>query len=228
MCASSSGAAALLVLALAAPAAFAQSTPSREQELIRRLRQQVQQLQQAQGEQQQAAQKSAADSAAAQKRAEAALADAGRARGAASSQARSLAELRTERDTLVAERDALQQQLDAAKAGIEQRTKTEADLRAEAAQRQTLLATRESTFADLWRRHQAQAQGLQACIASNAKLHALGLEFLDRYEKKGAAELWSQQEPFVQTGRVKLENLLQGYREQLDQSALKPASGRGS
>ena len=228
MCASSRTALAVLLLCLAGTSALAQTAPSREQELIRRLRQQVQQLQQAQAEQQQAAQKSAADIAAARKRAEAALADAGRARGAASSQARNLAELKSERETLVAERDLLKQQLDEAKGDIERRTKAEAELRAEAAQRQTLLATRETTFADLWRRHQAQAQGLQACIASNAKLHALGLEFLDRYEKKGAAELWSQQEPFVQTGRVKLENLLQGYREQLDQSALKPASGRGS
>lgn len=228
MCASRRTLAALLMLGLAGGAAYAQSAPGREQELIRRLRQQVQQLQQAQSEQQQAAQKAMAELAAAQKRAEAALADSGRARGAVATQAKNVAELRTERDALATERDVLKRQVDEARAEIERRTQAEAALRAEAAQRQALLATREATYASLWQRHQAQAQGLQACIDANAKLHALGLEFLDRYENKGASELWSQREPFLQFGRVKLENLLQGYREQLDQSALKPASGRGS
>lgn len=217
-----------LLLACAMPAALAQSAPSREQELIRRLRQQVQQLQQAQAEQQQAAAKAGADLAAASQRAEAARAEAGRARGNAAAQARALAALQAERDTLAGEREALKGQLERALAEAERRARAEATLRAEAAQRQTLLATRETTFADLWRRHEKQAQGLQACIASNAKLHALGLELLERYEKKGVGDVWAQQEPFVQSGRVRLENLLQGYREQLDQSALKPASGRGS
>lgn len=228
MCASERRAAFVLALACALPAAWAQQAPSREQELIRRLRQQVQQLQQAQAEQQQAAAKAGADLAAAAKRAQAAQAEAGRVRGSAAAQARALAELQAERDALAGERDTVRQQLQEARADIERRTQAEATLRADAAQRQTLLATRETTFADLWRRHQAQAHGLQACIASNTKLHALGLELLDRYEKKGVADVLAQHEPFVQASRVRLENLLQGYREQLDQSALKPAAGRGS
>lgn len=218
----------LLLLLVCGTAAFAQQAPSREQELIRRLRQQVQQLQQAQAEQQQAAQKASGDLAAQQQRAAAVQADLGRARSAGAAQARELGELKTEREALAAERDALKLKLDEAHAEIERRANEGRQLRADLAQRQTLLGTREATFAGLWRRHQAQAQGLQACIASNDKLHGLGLELLDRYASKGPLQRIEEQEPFLQFGRVRLENLLQGYRDKLDQSALKPAAGDGS
>jgi len=218
----------LLLLLAAVPAAFAQQAPSREQELIRRLRQQVQQLQQAQAEQQQAAIRAGAELATLQKRFDALQADAGRLRGAAASQTRSAAELTSERDALTAANGALQARLDEAKTELEQRAKAQEQLRAELAQGRALLDTRAATFGDLQARHQRQAQGLQACIDNNARLHALGLELLDRYERKGVGELLHTQEPLLQFGRVRLENLLQGYREQLDQSALKPAPSRGS
>lgn len=228
MCASERRGWLLAVLLACSTAAFAQQPPSREQELIRRLRQQVQQLQQAQAEQQQAAQKASTELAVQQQRAAAVRADLGRARGAAATQARDLAALKAEHEALGSERDALKLQLEEAQTELERRARDAQRLRADLAQRQTLLGTRETTFADLWRRHQAQAQGLQACIASNEKLHGLGLELLDRYANKGLPQLIDEKEPLLQFGRVRLENLLQGYRDKLDQSALKPADGRGS
>lgn len=64
---------------------------------------------------------------------------------------------------------------------------------------------------------------LQQCAAHNADLASTGLELLARYENKGMAEVLAAQEPFVQTGRVKLENLKAEYTRRVQASRLKPS-----
>lgn len=65
---------------------------------------------------------------------------------------------------------------------------------------------------------------LQQCAAHNADLAATGLELLSRYENKGMGEVLSAQEPFVQTGRVKLQNAKAEYTRRLQALQVKPVA----
>ena len=49
----------------------------------------------------------------------------------------------------------------------------------------------------------------------------LGLDILQRYENKGMTEVLSAKEPFVQTGRVQLENLKADYQRRIDAARFK-------
>ncbi len=51
--------------------------------------------------------------------------------------------------------------------------------------------------------------------ARNADLYKLGSEILDQYQHKGLGKVISGNEPFLQTSRVKLENLVQDYEDKL-------------
>ena len=214
----------VVTAALAANPAMAQQT-SREQEQIRRLRLQVQQLQQqAQGQTalQQSLQQAAAELATLKK----ALAEA----QAASSRSKAAV------DRQVGEAAATQQQLDQARQAAEAQTAAQQALRTELAaaaqaratlgreqaELQRQLLAREADWAALNARHTSQAQGLQACIDNNQALHALGQDLVQRYGSLTVAELLQRDEPFLQFRRVALENLLQGYRDKLDAQALLP------
>jgi hypothetical protein len=67
---------------------------------------------------------------------------------------------------------------------------------------------------------------LQRCVADqqtkNAALFKLGNEILTRYEKFGLGDAISAKEPFVGLTRVKLENLVQDYQDQLLDHRIKP------
>jgi chromosome segregation ATPase len=219
------------VLALCLAPALAQQA-SREQEQLRRVRQQLQELQQQQTAAQDAARRAEADKAAAQTAAKREVdgvqADLRRLRAGQSAQAKAVAEqqqaleaLRTERDALKTSADGLGTQLAASQADA-------ARLRSQIAELQASLGQRSSTLSALTDRHQVQAQGLQTCIANNQALHDTGLELLDRYAGKGVADVLAQREPFLQLKRVALENLLQGYQDKLDLLALKPAASAGA
>ena len=56
----------------------------------------------------------------------------------------------------------------------------------------------------------------------NAALFKTGNEILTRYEKFGLGEALSAKEPFVGLTRVKLENLVQDYQDQLLDHRIKP------
>jgi hypothetical protein len=66
--------------------------------------------------------------------------------------------------------------------------------------------------------HQAQ---LGSCRQHNAQLVEVGQGLLARYEGKGLGEWLGMQEPFVQSGRVALENARAQYQEQIDAARLK-------
>ncbi len=203
--------------------AFGQQANSREQEIIRRLRQQVQQLQQDQANQQQAAQRANSEKTAAQAKLDAAAAQLRRAQQAASTQAKSAGETQKELEALRQEHAALQAGTEAIKVELQDSKTGLAKLRGEHTQLQGQLTQREAAYADIEARHGLQAQGLQACSANNQALYSLGQELLQRYANKGLGETLAQAEPFLQFKRVALENLVQGYQDKLDQRALKPA-----
>jgi chromosome segregation ATPase len=217
-----------LAALLLAGSALAQPAPSREQEQIRRLRLQVQQLQQAQSSQAAASalalQQAQAGQAALQQQLAAAQPELRRLRARQADQALALAEgaqalqalqaQRQERAALDARLAGQASELTAAQQELAQQKKALQDALRLADQRALALA-------DLQARHGSQAQGLQACLASNQALHGLGLDLLQRYADKTVAEVLAENEPFVQTRRVALENLMQGYRDKLDAQALR-------
>ena len=69
----------------------------------------------------------------------------------------------------------------------------------------------------------AQAGAIAACNEANANLHALGLELLDRYDRKGVWSIVKRAEPLTGIANVEVENLLQSYRDKLDASRLAPS-----
>ena len=232
MCASSRlrVAAACLMAALALPAGAQSNT--REQEQVRRLRQQVQQLQQQQAAQQQqqlAVQQQAAQIAAAQATQAKTALDAAQAaqvelRRANASQARGAAEARNEIEQVRTSGAALQARLDQTQAELQEGKRSLVQSRSEGADTARRLAARETQLGELAERHVRQAQGLQQCIVNNQALRDLGGDLMQRYADKGVADVLAQNEPFLQTRRVALENLLQGYQDKLDQLALKAAA----
>ncbi len=210
----------LLAAAVLAWPAAAQNSSSREVEQVRRLRLQLQQLQQEVAAQQQAAQRATAERGDVQRRLDAAQEQLKEQRGRLalqvrqSDQTRQALEAATQRQVVEGQRAAEKQ------AALEAERRAAATLRAELAQTQRQRGTLQDNYGELDVRHRAQAEGLQTCIARNASLQALGLELLQRYEHKGWAEVLAADEPFLQWGRVSLENLVQGYRDKLDAQAL--------
>ena len=61
-----------------------------------------------------------------------------------------------------------------------------------------------------------KGQQVMACEEKNAKLHDFGLQLVKIYDKPSTYEAVMRTEPFVQTKRVELENILQDYRDKLD------------
>jgi len=62
----------------------------------------------------------------------------------------------------------------------------------------------------------------EQCRADNAKLYATGAELLKLYQDKGLAAVLGSKEPFLQVGRVQLENVGAQYAEALKASKAKP------
>ncbi len=56
----------------------------------------------------------------------------------------------------------------------------------------------------------------------NASMYKLGVEILDRYEGFGLGDALTSREPFVGLTRVKFENLMQDYSDQLADERIKP------
>ena len=223
-----------LLLAMGGGAVMAQSG-SREQEMVRRLRQQVQQLQaqQASAQAAQAAQQAellqARDTAAGQTSALQNLqAELRRARLTSTERQQRADAVQQELQALQSERTALQQQLVQLTARQQETEATLVRARSDGGVLQTNLNRRETQLAELANRHVLQAQGLKQCIDSNQALQVLGRELLQRYADKGLVETLAVREPFLQTRRVALENLVQGYEDKLDALALSPAIAAGA
>ena len=214
-----------LALALALPA-LAQQAPSREQEQIRRLRQQTQQLQQELAAAQQSAQAARAE---AEQRAASAQAEASRARRSASGAAERVKELEAELDTLrsaQASQQARQAELTLALEGAQGELRT---TRNELGARSLRLTRREGELEALEARFRGQNAALDLCTRHNQTLRSVSLDLLGRWQRMDWRDALAAKEPFVQTERVRIENLVQGYEEQIDRATLaRPAAAGAS
>lgn len=71
-----------------------------------------------------------------------------------------------------------------------------------------------------------QEKEIAACEGKNLKLYQIGRELMTRFEKKTCGEILAQKEPFTGLKRVEVENLLEEYRDKLDeQKLIKPPGG---
>lgn len=189
---------------------------SREAEQLRRIRQQVQQLQQQLSAEQQKAQQAQIES---QKVRDAATAEAvkldaelrsTRARGQGS--AARAERLQKDVDQLRAREAQLTQQLEATRNTLNERTKQAAESAQRLQQRETELTVFKTRLTEGEFR-------FQQCAARNMALFELGNEVIDRFERRTLGERVAEGEPFFQTGRVKLENLAEAYRDRLHEQA---------
>jgi hypothetical protein len=225
---------AALLCGLMMASAFGQQN-SREQELLRRLRLQVQRLQQDQAAQRDAAQRADAEKAATAAERDAATAerDATRTRLRAAMAASATEQQRAEAaekllETARKEMAAASLRMGQLQTESEARGRDADKLRNEVIELQRRLSDGGTAYAGLQQRHMRQAEGLLICIASNQALRNIGLDLLQRYAGKTVAEVLAQDEPFLQFQRVKLENLLQDYEDKLDRQAVKPVPGSPS
>jgi hypothetical protein len=203
--------------------AFGQQAGTREQEVIRRLRLQVQQLQQEQSAQQTALQQANAQRLESARQLQTAQVGLQRLRAAAAAQAGSATLAQQDLQALRDERTALQARLDAQGAALALANQDRQQLRGAQAELQRALQAQQAQRLTLETHGLSLAQGLQDCSANNKALHTLGQELLQRYADKGVGQVLWQAEPFLQFKRVALENLKQDYQDKLDQSLFRAA-----
>ena len=194
-------------LTLACVVTLAHAQADKEAEQLKRLRLQVRQMQQ----QQQQAQEAQAQADRARQQAEQSL----------QSQAADLASQRANAASASRRSSALGKELEALRA---EHDKTKAELAALKQQHEAAglaLKTASAREAGHSQAAQALSSQLQRCGSDNVALAELGLDILQRYENKGMTEVLSAKEPFVQTGRVQLENLKADYQRRIDAARFK-------
>ena len=194
-----------LILALVATLAHAQADKDAEQ--LKRLRLQLRQMQQ----QQQQAQEAQAQADRARQQAEQSL----------QSQAADLASQRVNAASASRRSSALGKELEALRAEHEKAKAELATLKQQHDAAGLALKASSAREASLTKSGLALSAQLQRCGSDNVALAELGLDILQRYENKGMAEVLSANEPFVQTGRVKLENLKADYQRRIDAARFK-------
>lgn len=199
--------------------ADAERRASRERELLRRVQGQLQQAQAQLGTLEQEKARLAQS-----------LAEAEKARNAARGQLgrlnRDLAQERQQREVLQKDLDLARQEA--------------AQLRSQLAQERERLSGSQATLAETQARlrdTEAERQGLERAKARlerelaaseerNRALYALGRELMVRFENKTCGEILAEKEPFTGLRRVQTENLLEYYRDKLDEHKLiKPPGG---
>lgn len=194
---------ALVIALTVAWPAHAQSDKDAEQ--LKRLRLQLRQVQQ----QSQSAQAAQAQAEQARTQAEQALksqaGDLQRERMASGSAARRAAALQKELSTLQAEH----QRVTAELAAVNQQ------LQALQASSRSAQQSAQATEATLRTRGDQLTAQLERCTGHNAELVQLGQELWGRYENKGLGEVLGANEPFLQTARVRLENLQAAYTRRI-------------
>lgn len=194
-----------LVMALGTSPALA-STESREKQMLRRMQQQMQQV-----EQEKAA--ALADKDVAERALE-------ESRASAAAAKRQIAGERAARSRAESELKAAQAERDALKAKLAETEKQLAD--SLAAQRATLqtLAQAESAKKQSEAQLAARQQELKTCQTHNGRLYSLSRELMVKYRDKSCQDALAQAEPFTGLKKVEIENLLETWRDHADRERL--------
>ncbi|MEK8086064.1 hypothetical protein WNB94_06600 [Aquabacterium sp. A3] len=174
-------------------------------EQTRRLRLQMRQLQQQQASLQEAQAQAESQRQAAQQALEATRTDLSSQKAAAAAASRRAAGLSKALADTTAERDALQARV----------AELEASLQRSTEQGQVCQATLGQARLNLGAANRDLNTRLGQCLKDNSELVTLGQDLLQRYENKGLGEVLGANEPFIQAGRVRLENLGDEIRAKL-------------
>lgn len=211
----------LIVLSLLAPLAQADANraASRERELLRRVQSQLQQAQAQVGALEQDKARLAQS-----------LAEAEKARGAAQGRVgrlnRELAQARQQHESIQKELDALRQEAGELKAQLEQARARLAETQANLTETQGRLRAAEADKHALEGIRVRQTREIALCEDRNKALYAIGRDLMTRFERKTCNEILAEGEPFTGIRRVQTENLLEMYRDKLDeQQLIKPPGG---
>ncbi|HET8870474.1 MAG TPA: hypothetical protein VFM48_08515 [Aquabacterium sp.] len=175
----------------------------REQEQVHRLKLQLRQMQQQQSE---AEAQLAADKAALTTTADAAKQEAHASKAVAAQASKRVSALNSELQSVREEKSKLVDQVAQLQKQLEE-------------QKQAWQTYKDDTLAkslEQKSQYETLRTRYQQCRQDNVQLYDLGSELLTRYENKGLGEVLSAKEPFVQLGRVKLENFAAQYRDKLD------------
>ncbi|GAA5163556.1 hypothetical protein [Viridibacterium curvum] len=205
----------LVCTALAQPVQ-AQEKGGKSQEQVRRLRQQVQQLQQAQQAGQQTQQQLTQEKAALDEQLKKRAGELGGAR-------KKLADAERERDELRQSLQRAEQERDAMKARLDETTGKLVST--EQSQRETNAKLRgaESELTGVKTAFSAEQAERSRCEVNNVALYQYGRELLQAYRDKGVVTSISHREPLLGLGQVKMENLLEEYRDKLEAQRRKQA-----
>jgi chromosome segregation ATPase len=65
---------------------------------------------------------------------------------------------------------------------------------------------------------------IQVCEKKNSELYLISVTLMDKYQAKGILDAIRQAEPFTQLEKVKVENLLQEYRDKADSNKISSRS----
>lgn len=206
-----------LALLLALAVSTGAHAADREQEQLKRLKMQMRQLQQDQASAQEAQAKAALDKANAEKALKSVQSEVQGQRQAAGAASRRASALAQEVSTLKEEQARLNEQ-------VAQLTK---QLQAANETGERNKQQWQESEADLKGKSQALSARLDQCRTHNAQLYQLGTDILARYEGKGLGDVLADNEPFLQLGRVTLENAKAEYQDKLDAARLKAAAPAG-
>lgn len=204
-----------LLLCMAGTATHAEASDkraSREREALRRVQQQMSQMQ---GDMAALEQEKAKLSADLDKAAASSKAEEGKAARLQRELGASKRQLLSVTQELTLTKEALAtttQHLTETKASLDETSRTLQQAEVEKRDLQTLKAR--------------NARDMAACEHKNIALYALGRSLMDRFEHKTCGETLAEKEPFTGLKKVETENLLEEYRDKLDdQKYLKPPGG---
>ena len=209
----------LLLALLAGPAAASDKKANREREALRRVQVELQQAQGRVSSLEQEKAKLGQD-----------LEAAGKARKSAEGRAARLnRELKAEqqqREALAKELEQVKQDLAASGQQLAETRKTLNDTGARLAQTSDELRRAQADKANLESIKTRNEREIVSCEDKNLKLYQTGRELMVRFEQKSCGEILAQKEPFTGLKRVEIENLLEEYRDKLDeQKRVKPPGG---
>lgn len=194
----------------------AEEKGGKSQEQVRRLRQQVQQLQQAQQAGQQTQQQLTQEKTALDEQLKKRAGELGGVR-------KKLSDAERERDELRQKLQAAEQERDAIKARLEETATKLASTEQSQRETRSKLAGSESELVATKSALSAEQGERSRCEANNIALYQHGRELLQAYRDKGVVTSLSHREPLLGLGQVKMENLLEEYRDKLDAQRRRPA-----
>jgi chromosome segregation ATPase len=183
--------------------------------MLRRMQQQMQQLDQARVQAEQEKATALADKESAERELE-----------TLRTSTRQLAGERALRSRLEREQHALQTEMAALKTRLADTEKQLAD--SVALQRATAqtLAQVESAIKKTEGELAGKVHNLQVCQTHNGQLYAIGREMMQKYRDKSCQDALAQAEPFTGLKKVEVENLLESWRDQADRARLSDVAGQ--